>query len=84
MIKDIKPGHMAFIEPGAPAVGSVRGVSASTVTIYVENSGDFVLQLAAVTAAHDGKVVLDCAKVGKPFLLAVGHGHDREVPDVAG
>ena len=83
-LQDVELGQMAFISDGPPAVGSVRAVSQTALTIYVENSGDFVVPIEAVTGAHDGKVMLDRARLDRAFLAAVGHGHDREVADVAG
>ena len=84
MLEHIKTDQMAFIDGKLEGVGTIRGISKSALTIYVENAGEFVIAIEAVTAAHDGKVILDRSRLGKAFLNAVGHGHDREVPDVPG
>lgn len=84
MNRDIEIGQMAFITGRVEAAGAVRGVSGNSVTIYVENSGDFDVPFRAVTSVHDGKIDLDPAALKKPFLDAVGHVHDREDPNVAG
>lgn len=84
MVDRIEAGQMAFVSGSTTAIGAIRGVAGTAITIYVENSGDFRVPIAAVTSVHDGKVMLDTSLLEKPFLAAVGHGHDREVPDVAG
>ena len=75
---------MAFIAEGQPPVGAIRNVSRTAITIYIENSGDFILPIRAVTATHDGKVILDTGLLSKLFLSAVGHVHDSEVPEEKG
>jgi hypothetical protein len=34
----------------------------------------------AIRSAHDGKVVLDSARIDEDLLAAIAHAHDREVP----
>ena len=80
----IAVGQMAFITGSAEAVGAIHGLSNSAVNIYVENAGEFAVPLTAVTAVHDGKVMLDPKHLARPFLIAVGHRHDAEDPSVAG
>ena len=84
MNRAIEIGQMAFIAGSAGAAGAVRAMSGDSVTIYVENSGDFDLPFSVVKSVHDGKVILDPALLKKPFLDAVGRGHDQEDPSVAG
>jgi hypothetical protein len=50
------------------------------ITIYVENSGEFIVSMGAVHAAHDGKVILDRTRLDQSLLDAVAHAHDAEVP----
>ena len=45
----------------------------------MENGGEFVIPAAAVRSAHDGKVVLDRARLDEAILDAIAHAHDREV-----
>lgn len=50
------------------------------ITIYVANSGEFIVSLDAVQAAHDGKVILDRARLDQWLLDAVAHAHNAEIP----
>jgi hypothetical protein len=38
------------------------------ITVYVENSGEFIVSSDAIRATHDGKVILDRARLDKPLL----------------
>ena len=62
--------------------GAVRGYmpQANALVIYIENAGDFVVPLEAVHAMHDGKVVLDVARLDGRVRTATAHAHDREEP----
>jgi hypothetical protein len=84
MSENIEIGFMAFLAEGKEGIGAVRGVSDDSVTIYVENGGEFIVPMAAVRSVHDGKVLLDPARLDKALLDAVGHVHDREDPRLAG
>lgn len=58
----------------------VRVGNRNEIRIYVENSGEFIVSLDAVRAAHDGKVILDRARLDQRLLDAAAHAHDAEVP----
>ena len=60
--------------------GSVIEVSTKHLRIYVENAGEFDVPLAAVTAVHSKKVILDIAKLDPKLKAAIRHAHDREEP----
>jgi uncharacterized protein YfaP (DUF2135 family) len=62
----------------------VRSVSGGTMTIYIENAGEFAVPIAAVRGVHSQKVMLDAGRLDKRFLDAVGHVHDSEDPKLAG
>jgi hypothetical protein len=77
----IEVGYQVFISDGGEEIGAVRQVAPSgrpELDIYVENAGDFAVPLSAVTAVHDGKVVLECGKLDKRLRRAIGHAHDAE------
>ena len=79
----IELGSQVYLEEGGDPCGAVRDVrpgSRNEITIYVENSGEFVVPLEAVRAAHDGKVILDRTHLDQSLLTAVAHAHDAEVP----
>ena len=84
MTKKIEVGFMAFTVDGREGIGAVRSVSGSTLTIYVENSGEFVIPMSAVADVHSQKVMLTARFLDKELLKAIGHTHDREDPSVAG
>jgi len=79
----IAVGFQTFLADGAQEFGAVREVKPggrSEILVYVENAGDFTVPLSAVEAVHSEKVILNCAKLSKDLLRAIGHAHDREVP----
>ena len=83
-LPNIEIGFQVFVSDGEEEVGAVRDVAPfgrPELDIYVENSGEFSVPLSAVTAVHDDKVVLDCAKLNEELRCAIGHAHDAEVPD---
>ena len=84
MKERIEAGFMAFVNDGAEGIGAVRAVSADSITIYVENAGDFIVPISAVTDVHSQKVMLDPKRLKKELLVAIGHAHDSEDPNVAG
>lgn len=82
----IAEGYEVFVHDGDVAVGAVRAVfpdGRTQIVVYVENAGDFSLPLSAVRDVHDGKVVLDCAKLEPRLRDAIGHAHLAEDPDIA-
>ena len=79
----IEIGSQGYLEEGGDPCGAVRDVrlgNRDEITIYVENSGEFVVSVDAVRAAHDGKVILDRGRLDQSLLDAVAHAHDAEVP----
>jgi hypothetical protein len=81
--KNIEIGSQVYLEEGGDPCGAVRDVPRANreeITIYVENSGEFIVSMDAVHAAHDGKVILDRTRLDQCLLDAVAHAHDAEVP----
>ena len=81
--KNIEMGSQVYLEEGGEPCGAVRDVrlrSGDEITIYVENSGEFIVPMDAIRAANDGKVILDRARLDQSLLDAVAHAHDAEVP----
>ena len=76
----IEIGYQAFISDGGEEFGAIREVSrdGKTLTVYVENAGDFFIPADAVTAVHSGKVIFDCDKLDGGLRNAIGHAHDAE------
>ena len=82
-LDSIKVGYQAYLAEGGEEFGAVREVGPEgrrELVIYVENGGDFVVPLAAVRSVHDGKVILDAAKLDQRLRHTIAHAHDREEP----
>ena len=84
MADKIETGFMAFINDGREGIGAVRDVSAASLTLYVENAGEFDIPRAAVREVHSGKVMLNPLLLPEKLLRAIGHVHDAEDPKLAG
>jgi hypothetical protein len=82
----IQEDFEVYVHDGDVAFGAVRQVSPRgrpEIVVYVENAGDFAVPLSAVRDVHDGKVILDCAKLERKLREAIGHAHKAEDPDIA-
>lgn len=80
----IQRDFMVFLAEGQEGIGAVHDVGADDLSIYVENFGEFLVPLSAVTSVHDQKVILDRGQVSEKLLRAVAHAHDSEDPRLAG
>lgn len=74
----VQVGDQVYLKEGGTMFGAVRAVHKHGLQIYVENSGDFEVGAEAVTAAHDGKVVLAHEKLGAGLRTAIAHAHMNE------
>jgi hypothetical protein len=84
MTEHIETGYMAFIADGKDGIGGVREVTTTSLVIYVENAGEFVVPRSAVKDVHSQKVILNPKLLDKTFLRAIGHVHDSEDPNLVG
>lgn len=80
----IRRDYMVFLAEGEEGIGAVHDIGAESISVYVENFGEFLVPLEAVTSVHDRKVLLDRAQVSDRFLRAVAHAHNMEDPRLAG
>jgi hypothetical protein len=81
MRENIEVGFQTFVNDGPQEeFGAVRALSPDgrTLTIYVENSGEFTVPSSAVISVQSEKVTLDCGKLEPKLRAAIGHAHDRE------
>ena len=78
----IAEGFDVFVHDGEKAFGAVRRIHAHGITVYIENAGDFEVKQAAVKEVHDGKVVLDSAKLDAPLTEAIRRAHSGEDPKI--
>ncbi len=75
----IESGFQAFISDGGEEFGAVKERRPNgDLVVYVENAGEFVVPVGAVTAVHSQKVVFDVAKLDAKLRKAIGHAHDAE------
>ena len=77
----IEVGYQTFVADGSDEFGAVRDVvpdGRPELVVYVENSGEFVVSLDAVTAVHDQKVILDPARLEPRLVEAIRKAHDAE------
>ena len=75
---ELQIGAQAFLDEGGEEIGAVREVGPDYVVVYVEDAGDFTISALEIQAAHDGKLILDRAKLDPSVLEAVRHAHERE------
>ena len=77
----IEVGYQVFAQDGGEEFGAVRQVvpgGRPELVVYVENTGDFVVPLAAVTAVHSQKVIIDTHQLDERVRVAIGKAHDAE------
>ncbi len=78
----IEEGFDVFLHDGEKAFGAVIHVAPKHITIYIENSGNFDIPLAAIKDVHDEKVVLDPAKLEQKLRDAIRRAHSGEDPTI--
>lgn len=81
----IQEGNAVFAGERQKPFGAVRSVATKptfALVIYIEGAGDFVIGSTAIKSVHDGKVIVDPAKMDKGIRDAIAHAHDREDPTV--
>jgi len=74
-------GDQVYMTEGGEEFGAVRAVQPNgkpELVVYVENSGEFSVPLSAITAVHDGKVILNAAALPAAMQVAIRHAHERE------
>jgi hypothetical protein len=77
----IEVGYHVFSEGGDEEVGAVREVAPGgrpELVVDIENAGDFVVPLDAVTAVLEEKVIVDPKKLPDRVVQAMQHAHDAE------
>ncbi len=76
----IEVGFQTFVDDSPEEFGAVRAIAPDgrSVTVYVENAGDFVVPLGAVVSVQSEKVTFACRKLDPKLRVAIGHAHDRE------
>lgn len=79
----IKVGYRAFVDNSDEAFGAVRAIlSDEHLSVYVENTGEFLVEKAAVVSIGPEKVTFAHAKLDDRLRAAIKHAHDAEDPDL--
>lgn len=80
MREKIEVGFQTFVDDSPEEFGAVRDISPDgrTVTVYVENAGDFPVPAAAVVSVQSEKVTFACGKLDHRLRAAIGHAHEKE------
>lgn len=84
-IENVQEGFEVFVADDAEAFGAVRQIRPQgrpELVVYVENAGDFVVPLSAVTAVHSQKVIVNRGMLDRRLRQAIGHAHDAEDPNI--
>jgi hypothetical protein len=77
----IEVGFQAFAKGAEEEFGAVRQVRTQDVVIYIEDAGDTVIPLAAVTDVVEGKVIVDTARLEEGVRRAIASAHrDEDYP----
>ena len=77
----IEIGYQVFPEGNEEDFGAVREVAPGgrpEIVVDIENSGDHVIPLDAVTAVTEQKVIVDLRKLPDAIRNAIQHAHDAE------
>jgi hypothetical protein len=77
----IEVGFQVFASGESEEFGAVREVAPGgrpQIVVDIENAGDHVIPLSAITAVTEQKVIVDLRKLPESVREAVKHAHDAE------
>ncbi|MEI9937815.1 MAG: hypothetical protein WDO69_11405 [Pseudomonadota bacterium] len=74
----VKIGDQLFQRQDSAAFGAVVGIHEHELLVEIEGVGQTVLPGAAVTAVHDGKLIVDISQLPAPLRASIKRAHDRE------
>lgn len=74
----VKIGDQLFQSEEGEAFGAVVGIHAHELLVEIEGVGQTVLPGAAISAVHDGKLIVDVQQLPAPLRKSIQHAHDRE------
>jgi len=80
MREKIEVGFQTFVDDSPEEFGAVRDISGDgrTLTLYVENGGEFRVPASAAVSVQSEKVTFACRKLDPQLRAAIGHAHDQE------
>jgi len=77
----IEIGYQAFAKGAEEEFGAVRQVRPQELVIYIEDAGDTVVPLSAVTEVIEGKVIIDTQRLDEGVRRAIEGAHrDEDYP----
>lgn len=83
MRQTIKVGYRTFLDDSDEAFGAVRAIlSDEHLSVYVENTGEFLVERAAIVAIGPEKVTFAHARLDARLRAAIEHAHDAEDPEL--
>ena len=83
MRQTIKVGYRTFLDNSDEAFGAVRAIlSSEHLSVYVENTGEFLVERAAIVSVGEEKVTFAHAKLDAQLRAAIKRAHDAEDPEL--
>ena len=77
----IEVGYQAFAKGAEEEFGAVRQVRPQDLVVYIEDAGDTIIPLSAVTGVIEGKVIVDIQKLDEGVRRAIANAHrDEDYP----
>ena len=77
-LASIEVGYQAFALGSEEEFGAVREVRDGALVIYIENKGDTLVPLSAVTDVVEQKVMVDATSLDAPVREAIARAHRDE------
>jgi len=74
----IEVGYQAFAQGSEEEFGAVRQVRPQDLVVYIEDAGDTIVPLSAVTDVIEGKVIVDAQKLDQGVRRAIANAHGHE------
>ena len=75
---NVAVGDQVYVGANLEEVGAVKEVAKDHLVIYIENFGEFRIDGPGVKSAHDGKLILDPAKLDPALEKAIAKAHASE------
>ena len=77
----IQVGYQAFAQGSEEEFWAVRQVRPQDLVVYIEDAGDTMIPLSAVTEVIEGKVIVDTEKLDEGVRRAIANAHrDEDFP----
>ncbi len=77
----IEVGFQAYAKGSEEEFGAVRQVRPQDIVIYIEDAGDTIVPLSAVTEVIEGKVIVDTQRLDEAVRRAIASAHrDEDFP----